>query len=567
MKDEPFQSSQQQQQQPKQSTSQQKRSAEGGMNIPAGTMTVTVDEFMRFRGHLLTIVKISNGTSFIQAALKRSPQETLHIVKAELLPHAKTLLLDDNASYTIRLVMDLDPTAALGFFEQTCDDEDYWVHLCCDSLHTRRLVLYFLANFPEKLDFLFAIAVRHLTVLACNKNGCLTLQKIMSTMPADYASRAAAECVAKVPQICLDSHGHYLITYLCENGDVSTNIEGICKVISQPATFMALARNQYGSSTLEKAVRAFPVKFGAALVTGAMGLEDSELVQVANDSFGNYVVQAAVGVPSLDISADLIKRLGGLSSSLTFATKIFRNVTHSTHRGSGDAPALPNRRHGNNNRNNNNSNNGNGNNSDGNGSNKGNITPPSVQSNNATKSAVETPASKSPSEPTLIFRTDSPPLDLMAMEKSVSPSVLSVQLLHSPTQQQQQQQQQPAPPLLPTPQGAFTMMPPPQFMPQGMLHPHQLMHQMPPQMQPPYGMPPLQQHQMMPMHMAPQPAPGATLMAAPQGGFMMAPPPPHMQQQQQPQGLPPGAMMLMTPQGPVMVMPMHHGMQPQAFQQ
>jgi len=317
---------------PQAATPQQQNQQRGarGRRVSAGNantaMNVSLEELMRNAGKFEQMAFSAVGSSFLQAALRRHPP-ALRAVHTELAPVMPMMLLDDNACYVAKAVLELSPIEmAHTLIASVGHDDDFMTRLMTGSLHTRRMVQFFIESVgPDALDYIVPAMQRNLLTVARTKEGCVTIQRTLDALGSGDREFTYDIVRRNIADFIVDQHACYVVQYMLQNGDSQANVAAL-RTDAAVRGFVTVVCHKHTSTVLEKAIAAGNHHIHSWLVGELSMIDDAQLCAVVNDAFANYVVQAIISKASPDHVAALAIRVQPVAGKLQFGHKLHQRI-------------------------------------------------------------------------------------------------------------------------------------------------------------------------------------------------------------------------------------------------
>jgi hypothetical protein len=282
---------------------------------PSTTLiVVSEEEFNRNVGNLKRLAFTAPGSSLIQAAMRQHGTAANDAVVAELSGHMDAMLMDNHACYVAKLMIEKMPQRARdAVLSQLSGNEQLWVSMCTRSLHSRRMVQFFLDTFGiDSCAFLVLLVQRHFHTIAMSKEGCVTVQRILDVCGHGVREIFFTFIRCNFVAYACDIHATYVVQYMMRFGDANATVDGIVEQL-RGGNAAVLCGNKYASPVLEKCIAALGARFQVAMVQNIFQcMPDEMLCALLNDNYANYVVQALIDncdAMCLDVIAQRIQNV------------------------------------------------------------------------------------------------------------------------------------------------------------------------------------------------------------------------------------------------------------------
>lgn len=284
-------------------------------------MHVTTEMVTGVVGKMLPLAKTANGSSFLQSGL-RSSADAYSLVYTELFPHFHSLLLHEQGCYVVRALLEmLADQEVTRIFARLAADIEYIVHLMCHSLHTRRVVQFFLEKMTAADTKMLASVVKaNFDRIARTQHGCISLQRIMDQCSADSRAELMQIAADRWLSLAMDPFGNYLVQYLIDASDPELIERRFMEMLT--GRVAALCCNKFGSNVTEKLFLRSPPRMREAIVTELLRGPATCLAWVVQDSFGNYIIQTMIDHVEVAAFWELYETVLPLLETSAFASKI-----------------------------------------------------------------------------------------------------------------------------------------------------------------------------------------------------------------------------------------------------
>lgn len=151
---------------------------------------------------------------------------------------------------------------------------------------------------PQECQFIYDSIVNDLMVVATHKHGCCVLQKCLNHVTADQLSLFAASILSHgvFKELINDQFGNYVLQYLISKESLTINRAMFNNFVR--IGIRDLCRSKYSSNVVEKFLKScFANEAQAGLMYDlCYQILISDLNQLINDPYGNYVVQTLIKV-------------------------------------------------------------------------------------------------------------------------------------------------------------------------------------------------------------------------------------------------------------------------------
>jgi len=289
-----------------------------GHRAPAN---VTFEMLCEAAGRLADIARTPNGSSFLQAGLRNLP-EAFEFVLHELQPQFSELLLDINACYVVRALMEgLSHNAFVAVVNDLAANEELMVVLCTQSLHSRRIVQFFLERMEPKDCHMFGKVMRNRCLEICTtQQGCISMQRALDRCSHEDREAIFAIIAANCVELSMDPYGNYLVQYLLS----SNNSEALSTIIPQAFanSMIALCCNKFSSNVVEKCLHHLAPQAQHAMICALFNAPNDQILHLLQDSFGNYIVQTTIAVATYRDLWAISEKLAPLLHQVPYGQKL-----------------------------------------------------------------------------------------------------------------------------------------------------------------------------------------------------------------------------------------------------
>lgn len=134
---------------------------------------------------------------------------------------------------------------------------------------------------------LYEKAILYCQELAMDKVGCRALNEVIEKINGDQRSRLVEEIANCAGELSNHQYGNYVVQNV-----LSLKNESHAVVVGLRGQFVELALQQGGSHVVEKCMEASPL--GLVYVVREIVETPKASLQLAQDQFGNYVIQKAL---------------------------------------------------------------------------------------------------------------------------------------------------------------------------------------------------------------------------------------------------------------------------------
>lgn len=281
-------------------------------------MAVTLDMLLAASGTMADLARSPNGSSFLQAGLKTAP-EAHSIIYSELSSHFGDLLLDTNGCYVVRALLEPMPYAQFSStVQKLAADEQFLVSLCTQSLHSRRMVQFMLDRLqPCDVSCFAKLMMKRCRDIAMTQQGCISMQRTLDRCEDVQRKELFAVIALYCVEFAMDPFANYVVQYMLETGKMSVEL-----YYAFAGSIAILCCNKFSSNVIEKCLYHWTPELQHAVLGEIFGSTDADLIDLLQDSFGNYIVQSAIALATFKDLWEISNRLAPLLSLVPYGQKI-----------------------------------------------------------------------------------------------------------------------------------------------------------------------------------------------------------------------------------------------------
>lgn len=176
---------------------------------------------------------------------------------------------------------------------------------------------------PTDFQFIFDATCDNCVDIATHRHGCCVLQRCLDHGTKEQCEKLCDKLLSHVDKLTLDPFGNYVVQYVITKETERDEFDYTHKIVHLLKPKVAeLSVHKFGSNVIEKILR-------TPVVTETMILEllnhESEIQNLLNDSYGNYVLQTALDI-SHEHNKYLYDRLSAIVTPLLVGP--IRNTPH-----------------------------------------------------------------------------------------------------------------------------------------------------------------------------------------------------------------------------------------------
>ncbi|XXG42641.1 hypothetical protein AAC387_Pa01g2868 [Persea americana] len=299
----------------------------------------SVDEVV---GRIYLMAKDQHGCRFLQRKFTEGSSEDVQKIFVEIIGHIVELMIDPFGNYLVQKLLEVcDEDQRMQILQVVTRKSGDLIRISCDMHGTRavqkvietlktpeqismvvsslkpgivmmikdmngnhvaqRCLSYLL---PEYSEFLFEAATAHCVDLATDRHGCCVLQKCLQHSGGEQKHRLMSEITSNALLLSQDPFGNYVVQYIIDQGipwatdNVLDQLEG---------NYGYLSMQKYSSNVVEKCLKFSGDEQRARIIREL--IDNSQLGQILQDPYGNYVVQSALAESKGAIHAAFVEAI------------------------------------------------------------------------------------------------------------------------------------------------------------------------------------------------------------------------------------------------------------------
>jgi hypothetical protein len=281
-------------------------------------------------GHFYALAQTAHGSSYLQAVLRES-EAALALILPELLPYFAALLPNVHGCYVVKALLErMDTVVALETILLLGQDASLMVQLCNASLHSRRMIQFFLEFCgPQHSLFLYILLLERFFEIVCTQQGCITAQRILDHRTPEERERVFDILRLNLLASSCDPFANYVVQYMFDHGDVLLNSRAVAAHFT--GSMVWLSSQKYASNAVEKALEHVSFDLQRALIQEILTAPDDVIFSLLLDSFANYILQAVVRIaPHRDIGL-IAQRFLPLLRRVPYGRKMEQRILRRLH--------------------------------------------------------------------------------------------------------------------------------------------------------------------------------------------------------------------------------------------
>ncbi|KAK9289370.1 hypothetical protein L1049_007525 [Liquidambar formosana] len=157
---------------------------------------------------------------------------------------------------------------------------------------------------PRYIEFLFEAVTGHCVELATDRHGCCVLQKCLSYSDGEQRHHLMCEIISNALTLSQDPFGNYLVQYVFDlklswaTAEVLNQLEG---------NYGYLSMQKYSSNVIEQCLSNAGEEQLSRIIEEL--INNSQLDQIMQDVYGNYVIQTALNHSKGPLHAALVEAI------------------------------------------------------------------------------------------------------------------------------------------------------------------------------------------------------------------------------------------------------------------
>ncbi|GET88198.1 pumilio protein 9, putative [Leishmania tarentolae] len=245
-------------------------------------------------GHVADAACTPQGKALLQAALRTQRPEVLDAVVTELCPRLRDVAVDVHGCHVLRTVVEActaeQTEALIGAMHASVV-----LNMCTASQYTRRTLQSLFERREVDLSALVHVLADNAGYLAATQQGCISLMRVFELCDAAQKAELVRELLPKLAALSMDAFANYMVQCAIEHSDRTTAAQYI--VTHFTGNTLQMSCNKHSSNVLEVALRCCgEVPAVRRLFLDELIFNPAALKEVVGDLYGNFVVQALIGV-------------------------------------------------------------------------------------------------------------------------------------------------------------------------------------------------------------------------------------------------------------------------------
>eukprot|EP01025_Chloroclados_australasicus_P018325 TRINITY_DN1953_c1_g1_i2.p1 TRINITY_DN1953_c1_g1~~TRINITY_DN1953_c1_g1_i2.p1 ORF type:complete len:653 (+),score=90.45 TRINITY_DN1953_c1_g1_i2:241-2199(+) len=295
-------------------------------------------------GHVMEVAHDQYGCRFLQKMMDQEGKPALDKFFPEIVEHTVDLMKDPFGNYLIQKVLELcseeQCTEILRMATKSGDLVEAAlnthgtraVQKLLETVKTQEQIDMVVSTFePGVIDlimdlngnhviqkclqklgsttskFVYEACYAQIKETAKHRHGCCVLQRCLDFATAEQKRDMVERISEHTYELAQDQFGNYVIQYVLDIGDP----EATDKVMSQlQGDYVNLSKQKFSSNVVEKCLKMHQVGAETQRERIIKEISESEiLIELLQDSYGNYVVQSALAVSTGDLHNQLVEAI------------------------------------------------------------------------------------------------------------------------------------------------------------------------------------------------------------------------------------------------------------------
>ncbi|KAK3030489.1 hypothetical protein RJ639_038795 [Escallonia herrerae] len=299
----------------------------------------SVDEFT---GRIHLMAKDQHGCRFLQRKFTEGTREDVEKIFHEIVVHIVELMTDPFGNYLVQKLLEVcDEDQKMQILHEITRKAGDLLRISCDMHGTRAVqkvietiktpeqfsiiisslksgIVTLIKNMngnhvaqrclqyltPEYSEFIFEASTANCVELATDRHGCCVLQKCLSHNDGEHRRRLISEITSNALVLSQDPFGNYVLQFVfeihspCATAAILDQLEG---------NYGDLSVQKYSSNVVEKCLKYAGEESRSSIIQEL--ISNPRLDQTMQDPYGNYVIQAALGLSKGALHAALVEAI------------------------------------------------------------------------------------------------------------------------------------------------------------------------------------------------------------------------------------------------------------------
>ncbi|RNF14403.1 pumilio protein 9 [Trypanosoma cruzi] len=285
---------QQQQQQQEQTLKQNSEAAVSGLTTHGAIFPLdTAEEFEhKCMGRVVELACAVEGRSMLLAAMRSQDAMVISTMVNEIIADVETVALDNHGCHVLRALMDYMDAEKTALLVSSFN-ETLVLNLCTVSQYTRRILQALFEKPLIDLQPIVNVLASNAQYLAATQQGCISLMRVFELCNAEHKAQLMAPLVPLFTHISLDPFGNYVVQCAIERSEKTVAAQYTVSCFA--GELLNMSCNKYASNAVEKIIKVCgDVPAVRRLLMDELIFNPAALLQMVQDSFGNFVVQSII---------------------------------------------------------------------------------------------------------------------------------------------------------------------------------------------------------------------------------------------------------------------------------
>lgn len=153
--------------------------------------------------------------------------------------------------------------------------------------------------------------------IAKTQQGCISIQRTLDRCNDVQRKELFAVIAVHCVEFAMDPFANYVVQYMLETGKMSVEL-----YYAFAGSIVPLCCNKFSSNVIEKCLYHWTPELQHAVLREIFTASDVELIELLQDSFGNYIVQSSIALASYKDLWEISTRLAPLLPLVPYGQKI-----------------------------------------------------------------------------------------------------------------------------------------------------------------------------------------------------------------------------------------------------
>lgn len=256
------------------------------------------EQFCGILGNIPASAMSSRGRHLLLNVLRRCDPDKTQIIYDELAPQFSKVAMDQHGCHVMRTLIELISTAQMEALVPFMEPAVV-LQMATATQHTRRVLqAVFEHHASTGLMPLVEVIRSDCMRLSMNQQGCIVIIRVVEHAIAEQKRALISSLVPILPSLAEDQFGNYVVQCILKNMEGYVSFNDL--VGSFRGHWVKLSCDKYSSNVMERIIgmlRDGPRQ----LIVNELILNEVNLQQLMQNSFGNYVLQAIIS-SAVDLS-------------------------------------------------------------------------------------------------------------------------------------------------------------------------------------------------------------------------------------------------------------------------